>query len=197
VKCIYKTDLACSQTHNEQTLMFLFGIMLTHASFYIAKAVSNVLVCLYYTLQFSILNHILQMFIKKIMSIPGVWKPDHIIYDSCCLIRQQAQGYPWFADIGMCVDPWHLKTKHKMHEHCRINCNPKNYPKLLTDDGKWFFNTSIAEQLNVWLGGFHSIFREMLPVKYNFFLNKMICLWNVIIIDHLHETGQEPHHWTE
>lgn len=178
--------------------MFSCGVMIAHTSFYNAEAVSNVLVRLYYPAQFSILNHTLQMFIEKVMSIPGARKPDHIIYDSCCLAKQQAQSNAWFSDIGMCVDPWHLETKHKKtHEYCRINCNPKDYPELLTDDGKWFFNTSIAEQLNVWLGGFNSICREMLPVKYNFFLDEMIRLRNVLIIDHLRETGQEPRHWTE
>ena len=149
--------------------------------------------------QCSHLTHISKIFIKQVMSIPGARKPDHIIYDSCCLAKQQAQCDPWFADIGMCVDPWHLKTKHKKtHEYCRINCNPKDYPELLTDDdGKWFFNTSIAEQLNMWLGGFHSICREMLPVKYKFFLDEMIRLRNVLVVDHLRETEQEPRHWTE
>src|SRR5882762_9006137 len=140
-------------------------------------------------------NLSLQMMIEKVMSIPGARKPDHIIYDSCCLAKQQAQGNPWFADIGMCVDPWHLENKHKTtHKYCRINCNPKDYPELLTDDGKWFFNTSIAEQINVWLGGFHSICREMLPVKYNFFLDEMIRLRNIIVIDRLRETGKNPGH---
>jgi len=78
-------------------------------------------------------NLSLQIMIEKVMSIPGAHKPDHIIYDSCCLVKQQAQGNPWFADIGMCVDPWHLENKHKTtHKYCRINCNPKDYPELLT-----------------------------------------------------------------
>lgn len=47
VKRTCKTDLARSRTHSEQTLMFPCGIMIAHASFYNAEAVSNVLVCLY------------------------------------------------------------------------------------------------------------------------------------------------------
>ena len=47
VKRTCKTDLARSRTHNEQTLMFPCGVMIAHASFYNAEAVSNVLVCLF------------------------------------------------------------------------------------------------------------------------------------------------------
>jgi len=42
------------------------------------------------------------------------------------------------------------------------------------DDNGWFFNSSIAEQTNVWLGVYHSICCEMLVDKYNFFLDEMI-----------------------
>jgi hypothetical protein len=38
----------------------------------------------------------------------------------------------------------------------------------------WFFISSIAKQTNVWLGSYHSICREMLVDKYNFFLDEMI-----------------------
>jgi hypothetical protein len=52
--------------------------------------------------------------------------------------------------------------------------NPHAYPELLRDDGGWYFNSSIAEQTNVWLGGYHSMCREMQVDKYNYFLNEMI-----------------------
>ncbi|KAJ3003540.1 hypothetical protein NUW54_g5242 [Trametes sanguinea] len=42
------------------------------------------------------------------------------------------------------------------------------------DDRGWFFNSSIAEQTNVWAGGYHSIIREMHAVLYDFFLDEMI-----------------------
>ena len=73
-------------------------------------------------------------------------------------------------------------------------CDAQDYPELLTADGKWFFNTSIAEQINVWLGGYHSICHKMLPVKYDFFLDEMIRLQNVELIKHLHATGKNPEH---
>lgn len=40
-----KTDLSRSRTHNEQTIVRPCGVMLGHAAFYNAEAVSNVLVC--------------------------------------------------------------------------------------------------------------------------------------------------------
>lgn len=45
-------------------------------------------------------------------------------------------------------------------------------PKSLNP--KYDSNSSIVEQTNVWLGGYHAIVREMLPVKYNFFLDEMV-----------------------
>jgi len=44
----------------------------------------------------------------------------------------------------------------------------------------------------VWLGGYHSICREMLPVKYNFFLDEMIRLRNVEIVKQLKKSGANP-----
>ncbi|KAF8910006.1 hypothetical protein CPB84DRAFT_1743508 [Gymnopilus junonius] len=41
---------------------------------------------------------------------------------------------------------------------CASNCNPAAFKELHGKNGKaWFFNSSIAEQTNVWLGGFHVI----------------------------------------
>jgi hypothetical protein len=36
----------------------------------------------------------------------------------------------------------------------------------------------IAEQTNVWLGGFHSICREMQGIMYDFFVDQMILMQN-------------------
>jgi hypothetical protein len=92
----------------------------------------------------------IQVLIERAMSVPRARKPEHIIYDSCCIAKQQAVNIPWFDGVGMCIDPWHFTNKHKNTDtFCRINCNPADYPELLTDDGKWYFNTLIAEQINV------------------------------------------------
>jgi len=77
--------------------------------------------------------------------------------------------------FGLAVDVFHFENKHAdSDEFCRENCDPKKFPELRGKDGKaWYFNTSIAEQTNVWLGGFHSICREMSVDKYKFFLNEI------------------------
>jgi hypothetical protein len=95
--------------------------------------------------------------------------------------------------MGMCVDVWHFLNKHAVsHRFCQEHCNPADFPELMGPDGKWFFNTSIAEQTNVWLGGYHSMCREMLPVKYNFFLDEMIRLRNEIVVAKLKAEGVDP-----
>jgi hypothetical protein len=101
--------------------------------------------------------------------------------------------WAWFQDVGMCVDVWHFLNKHKAsHTFCQEHCNPADYPEMMTPDGKWYFNTSIAEQTNVWLGGYHSILREMSVVKYNFFLDEMIRLRNQTVVAKLASDGFQP-----
>jgi hypothetical protein len=104
-----------------------------------------------------------------------------------------ARNDTYFSDIGMCVDVWHFLNKHKAtHQFCQEHCNPADYPELMTDDGHWYFNTSVAEQTNVWMGGYHTICREMLPVKYNFFLDEMIQLRNEMVVAKLEAQGYHP-----
>jgi hypothetical protein len=64
----------------------------------------------------------------------------------------------------------------------------------MDEDGKWYFNTSVAEQVNVWFGGYHSMVREMLPVKYDFFLDEMIRLRNIQTVAALKAAGHHPYH---
>lgn len=67
------------------------------------------------------------------------------------------------------------------------------FKELLGEDGKgWFFNSSIAEQTNVWLGGFHAIVREMLVDRFNFFLDQIILLRNQMTLDKLQKAGHCP-----
>jgi hypothetical protein len=49
-----------------------------------------------------------------------------------------------------------------------------------------------VEQTNVWLGGYHSMCCEMLPVKYNFFLDEMVRLRNEMVVVKLAQDGHEP-----
>lgn len=93
----------------------------------------------------------------------------------------------------MCVDAFHLRTKHKASDtFCRTRCDPKHYPELIKSDGAWYFNTSIAEQTNVWMGGYHAIVREMLPTKYNFFLDEMVMRRNRVLVGKMEKAGEAP-----
>jgi hypothetical protein len=171
-----KAQFGRRRTHNEQTLVRPCGIIFARATFFGAEAVSNFLVSISTV---SVSSHIYwQVMCQNAFSVPGARKPEHIFYDTNCDARQQAQrSYPWFDGIGMCVDVWHFLNKHQVtHEYCQKHCNPAMYKELLDEFGRWFFNTSVAEQTNAWLQGYHSICREMLPVKYDFFLDEMIRL---------------------
>lgn len=101
---------------------------------------------------------------------------------------------PDFKDVGLSVDVFHFNCKHSQKDvFCQMNCNPALFPELLSEDGKgWYFNSSIAEQTNVWLGGFHAIVREMLVDRYNFFLDEMIILRNRMTHAKLTREGHCP-----
>ncbi|PPR02945.1 hypothetical protein CVT24_012157 [Panaeolus cyanescens] len=173
---ILKAQFGRRRTHNEQTLVRPCGVIFARATMYGAEAVSNFLVM-----------------VKNAFSVPGASKPEHIFYDTNCLARQQAESDPWFKDIGMCVDAWHFRNKHATtHEYCQLHCNPAIYPELMDGESAWFFNTSIAEQTNAWFGGYHSMCREMLPHKFDFFLDEMIRLRNIDIICRLDKGGYHP-----
>ena len=64
-----------------------------------------------------------------------------------------------------------------------------------TGKDEWFFNTSIAEQTNVWLGGFHTMCCEMHAVFYDFFLDEMIMMCNKVTRDRLAAQGFHPKYW--
>ncbi|KAJ7574078.1 hypothetical protein C8J56DRAFT_1065320 [Mycena floridula] len=174
-----------SRTHNEEVLTCPCGVILARSTFFGAEAVSNVL-----------------LFIKNTFSVPGAHKLEHLIFDTNCDAKQQVDAHPdtdigrWFQDVGMCVDVFHFLNKHKVtHTFCQENCNPAMYPELLGDDKKnWFFNTSVSEQINVWLGKFQPICREMNVVKYNFFLDEMIRLHNIDTVAELQAQGANPCH---
>lgn len=124
-------------------------------------------------------------------------KPDHIFFDNNCTLAKMVKDDPFFKDIGLTVDVFHFKSKHSEKDlFCQQHCNPTAYPELIADDGSWFFNSSIAEQTNVWLGGYHSICREMLVDKYIFFLDEMIRRRNKLTKERLANQGRRPGNWS-
>jgi hypothetical protein len=127
----------------------------------------------------------------------GDIKPDHIFYDNNCTLAKMVRNDDFFKTIGLTVDVFHFKSKHsKTDTFCSANCNPAAFPELAGEGGKgWFFNSSIAEQTNVWLGGYHAICREMSVDKYNFFLDEMICRRNSLTKQRLEKDGMDPQTW--
>lgn len=121
-------------------------------------------------------------------------KPNHLFFDNNCSLARHVKADPFFKDIGLTVDVFHFNCKHSTEDlFCQRNCNPAIYPELLGENGKaWYFNSSIAEQTNVWLGGFHAILREMRVERYNFFLDQMILLRNRMTQLKLQKDGQCP-----
>lgn len=122
--------------------------------------------------------------------------PEIVIYDLGCQAYQHLvkSKNDLYKTVGFPVDVFHWTCKHKKtSEACSVHCNPTNFKELLGNDGKtWFFNSSIAEQTNVWLGGYHSILREMGVKKYNFFLDEMIMRKNRITKISLEKDGVSP-----
>jgi hypothetical protein len=104
------------------------------------------------------------------------------------------QDDDYFSDVALPVDVFHFKCKHKISDtFCQQNCNPYLWPELHTSDKQWVFNSSAAEQTNVWFGGFHAIVREMRVDRYNFFLDEMIKRRNRLTVTRLRNKGFAPH----
>jgi hypothetical protein len=133
--------------------------------------------------------------LQKVFHVKGS-KPDIVIYDNnCTLYKYLVQQNIWLFDtIGFPVDVFHWKCKHtKDGVKCSYHCNPTLFPELLGTDRKaWFFNSSIAEQTNVWLGGYHAILREMGSDKYDYFLDEMVMRKNRLTKAKLEADGMLP-----
>ncbi len=95
--------------------------------------------------------------------------------------------------MGLPVDVFHAISKHKdTDEFCKLNCNPATFPELYTALHQWVFNSSAAEQANVWFGQFQRIVREMREENYNFFLDEMIAIHNEWQVGVLYRRGARP-----
>ena len=54
---------------------------------------------------------------------------------------------------------FHFKSKHKESDQfCGRYCNPPLWEDLINQEtGQWVFNSSAAEQVDVWFGGFNAM----------------------------------------
>jgi hypothetical protein len=99
----------------------------------------------------------------------------------------------YFKDCAMPVDVFHFKSKHKETDiDCNRYCNPYIWPELRNGE-KWRFNSSAAEQSNVWIGGYQAIVREMEADRFEFFLDEMIKRRNRLIIQQLKNSFKSPY----
>jgi hypothetical protein len=123
--------------------------------------------------------------------------PDVIFYDNNCQLQSHlaAQSDLFFQKTIMPVDVFHFKSKHKeTDEFCQKHCNPAKWSELADESGRWLFNSSAAEQVNVWLGGYIAIVRDMLAHRYDFFLDEMIKRRNEVVVEKLFNAGNIPYH---
>ncbi|KAF8451067.1 hypothetical protein L210DRAFT_3385227 [Boletus edulis BED1] len=166
------------RTHNEQLFVAPCGIIITQETFFHAEGVKSVV-----------------DMIKHVYHDAGMSKPNHIFFDNNCTLSKMVRDDPFFEHIGLSVDVFHFKCKHSQTDTwCQTKCNPAAFPELLGEGSQaWYFNSSVAEQTNVWVGGYHSICREMLAERYCFFLDEMIMRRNKMTKEKLRD--QEPGYW--
>jgi hypothetical protein len=124
----------------------------------------------------------------------------------------EASGDTYFEYVALPVDVFHFKSKHKeSDEYCGRNCNPALWSDLMdSTTGKWVFNSSAAEQANLWFGGFRAITRLMRrdrfvalwpqvyytinwKLRYNFFLDEVIMARNISRQSELERMGHAPY----
>ncbi|KAK7689517.1 hypothetical protein QCA50_007309 [Cerrena zonata] len=168
-------------THNDELCTASCGIILGCTTFYGSEAPNGV-------------RHFLMRTFPTKRALPGV-----IWHDNNCqivrMLRNDVDPYlaSYFDNCALLVDVFHFKSKHKEQDvDCGNNCNPYIWPELRTDDGKWRFNSSAAEQANAWYGGFQAIVREMHADRYNFFLDEMIKYRNKFTFRKLQTDGHAP-----
>ncbi|TCD66467.1 hypothetical protein EIP91_001347 [Steccherinum ochraceum] len=178
-----RTQFGRKRTHNEQIMVAPCGVIGARETFYGAEAVGSV-------------AEFMKRTYERIFLLYGI-RPDHFIFDNNCSVARHVKDDPWFDGLGLTVDVFHFKSKHKATDYfCQTKCNPANFPELIGENGEgWFFNSSACEQNNVWTGGFQSMCREMRVDKYNFLLDEMFMEKNKLTIAELKRQGCNPGYW--
>ncbi|EIN04542.1 hypothetical protein PUNSTDRAFT_76162 [Punctularia strigosozonata HHB-11173 SS5] len=177
-----KIRLGRRRTHNEQLIFCCCGVIAARATMFGAESITGA-----------------KDFVKSVCGFKADNMWDILFFDNNCglqgHVRTNEEDSEFFRRTILCVDVFHFKSKHKTtDEFCQKHCNPAMWTELHDDAGKWHFNSSAAEQGNVWLGGYQAIVRDMLPHRYNFFLDEMIMRRNEVTIRKLEESGMVPYH---
>ncbi|KAG1869640.1 hypothetical protein F4604DRAFT_1927056 [Suillus subluteus] len=150
-----KATFHCQHTNNKQLVVRPCGVICGRGTMYHHETVSNVLIM-----------------IEKMFTLPRAHKLQHMIYNSNCnaLHEVESRKIAFFEGMGMCVDAFHHRTKHKASDVlCHEHCDMKAYPELLDDN-------------------------EMMLVKYDFFLDEMILHRNLMTVATLQKQNKLPHH---
>ncbi|KDQ07661.1 hypothetical protein BOTBODRAFT_48668 [Botryobasidium botryosum FD-172 SS1] len=159
-----KTVFTRRSTHNEQLVVRPCGVVVGRATMYYSEAYSNV-------------KDMLKVIFPTLES-----SPEAAMFDSACKVVAHiiAQGDPWFAEHGTAwvVDVFHFQKHKESDQCCREYCDPGKYSELVSADGKWVFNSSVAEQTNSWFEGFHAMCRAMLVDRW--------------MVDELEKKGYHP-----
>jgi len=187
------------RTHNEQIIVAPCGVIIARETFYSAEAISSVAVRQTYCILQYVTDFLLKEMIRNTYPDPA-FRPNHIAFDNNCSLKKHVDRLndPFFDGIGLSVDVFHFTSKHTLTDtFCQQHCNPWAYPELQGEgEVGWYFNTSIAEQTNVWLGGYHSMCREMTGDRFDFFLDEMIIQRNILTIQRLQKAGASPSYCT-
>ena len=191
------------RTHNEEIIVAPCGVIIARATFYGAEAISSVAVSAYQVPVLPLLSYLArynQEFIMRTYADTNL-TPEHIFFDNNCQLRRHVDKRDstkdFFRNITLSIDPFHFNSKHKDTDtFCQDHCNPAAFHELKTDDGRWYFNSSIAEQTNVWLANYNSMCREMRADRFNFFLDEMIMRHNKVTISRLEKKGDMPSTWS-
>ncbi|KAH9853344.1 hypothetical protein C2E23DRAFT_728888 [Lenzites betulinus] len=178
-----KSSLTRRWTYNEQLMVSCCGVIKSRATFYEAESLSNAYVCS---------RFVLATFPP---SFPRAL-PSYLFYDNNCLFLRHLRviGDTYITmSTGLPVDVFHAVNKHKDTDlFCQMHCNPAGFPELYNDQNEWTFNSSAAEQANVWFGKFLSVVREMTEIHFNFFLDEMILIYNEEVVSRIARTGKHP-----
>ncbi|KAJ7178438.1 hypothetical protein C8R43DRAFT_872162, partial [Mycena crocata] len=177
-----KGRLSRNWTHNEQLFVRCCGVIISRTTFFGAEGITSV-------------NY--KDFLKATFppEYPGSM-PSYMFYDNNCsfLKHLRSCGDAYFDNVGLPVDVFHFKCKHTIRDgFCQENCNPAQFLELIGENGKWVFNSSAAEQANVWFGKFQNTVQEMPALRFNFFLDEMIALHNEETVAELTKQNQKPH----
>ncbi|KAF9005725.1 hypothetical protein BDZ89DRAFT_966423 [Hymenopellis radicata] len=166
-------------THNEQLFIFCCGVIVSRCTFFVAEGPEN--------------TQLFQEYLKRTFPHPALI-PTHLFYDNACTLWKflRAHNDPYWDAIRLVVDVFHSHVHSDEDDVCQANCVPTLFPELKTADGKWQFNSSIAEQTNVWFGVFQSMARELSSIRYNFFLDEMISIRNEWMVEQLAKKQQHP-----